>query len=172
MNTPIVVSSFKNSHKRPILIAVGVVVILLLASLGGWLLWRGNKHMNAQPAANTQNSVCSPTSKNAILPQAADALEVSDLKELALLATQIRQSSGYAKDINCLYILTAYYLRVDNARQDQIYLNDFNAVYRHNRNVSSSLTGYIPVKNLQADVTAMVNAYRREQNNVYTIRQP
>ena len=175
MNNPITVSNFGAKYNRKKLLVISLVVgttvlIIIVAVFGFWRY--SHNHLAARTAMSSTGGTCSASAKNAILPQAANALVMGDLKALGAITDQIKQSPGYAQDANCLYILTAYYLRSTNAAQAQLYLTKFDILYQKDLKVSTYLTNYMPVKTLQSEVASMVKAYRREQNNFYNMHPP
>ena len=92
---------------------------------------------------------------------------MGNLQELSSLAVRIRQSPGYTKDVNCMYILTVYYWRAGNADQANAYLGRFNRLYVHNVQISSDLAGYMTAENLRTNVATLVKTYREVLSNVH-----
>jgi len=99
----------------PMWLAISAIVAVLLLS-GGIAWWLG--HRNSE-VADTSNYTCS----NETIKSASTYITKYDSGKYYSLVTEIMKHPTYKKDINCLYIVTRYYIMVGRGGDAQTNLN-------------------------------------------------
>ena len=108
---------------------LGLVLIGVLA-LGGlsWGYWNYLRPISGK-------DVCKP----AVLQEASTLLNPEQVTQLEATAQKIKTLRGYDKDVNCLYVLTTYYINTGDLDNSQLYLGKLNDIYVSGKGFSPAL---------------------------------
>ncbi len=104
----------KENRKKVLLKASVVVVVLIAGTLLVSLI--AHNHANAQK-------------RDDLVSQAVPLLTSYHIDELATVVAQIKQQPGYAKDVDCLYVLTTYYINASDVTNAKLYYSELSKVY-------------------------------------------
>ncbi len=127
---PVVESPSKLSKvlKSPIIKVVAAVVVVVGLAL---VLWA----VQANRLAANGKGVCTP----AILRSANANLDPTKVVSLEPIVNQIKQTKGYDKDANCLYVVTAYFVNISDADNAQKSLDSLTEVYDASKGFGTDL---------------------------------
>ncbi len=108
----------KRLGRKQIALLLMVAIILVAGGLIGGVLWRNRNH-----------SVMLESQREALVTQAVPYLSPEDLAKLAPIAAKIKQQPGYATDVDCMYVLTTYYLNATDAANAKTYYTALLKLY-------------------------------------------
>jgi len=108
-------------------LVLGFVGVLVIAALA-WGYWNYLRPVSV-------SSGCSP----AVLQEASTLLNPEQVTQLEVTARKIQTLRGYEKDVNCLYVVTTYYINKGDLDNSQLYLGKLNDVYDSGKGFSSNL---------------------------------
>jgi len=133
--------------KNMVLVFVGVLVIAALA----WGYWNYLRPVSVK-------NVCSP----AVLQEASTLLNPEQVSRLEATAKNIQNLRGYEKDVNCLYVVTTYYINRGDLDNSQLYLGKLNDVYVSGTGFSSDLKIENRDKKFLSDNVQFLKGYAEE----------
>src|SRR5665213_1899211 len=115
------------------LIVIAVVVLLLCIGGATALLLASSNPINT-----TTTSTCPAT----VLKQAKPLLTTTiNPLQLSKLVGTIQKVKGYDRDASCLYVVTAYYISISDAKDASTYYTKLNSVYRATVGYDKNLKG-------------------------------
>lgn len=148
--------------KKSIALGSSVLVVVLAIVIGFMLASHTVTNKNITKGRTEHfKPVCSPT----IINEAAGSFSYSMLNILSSTVKQIKSSSGYSKDANCMYILSAYYYLKSDVNMAVSSLDQLNADLNTGQKLNKMLLYYKSLSTLRTDISYLNKVYQQDSRN-------
>lgn len=143
---------------RSLLVVLSIVALILVITAMFGVAARRQTNKNKRSAINTK---C----PDALLKEASGLLSDTPQK-IQPVITKIQANNGYDTDVNCLNIVTTYYISIGDIENSVKYLTQLNAIYNPAKGFDRLMgTNIKDQKTLQNEVEFMQQAQKQFQTN-------
>lgn len=133
------------------------VIYIVFAFVAAFIIWASWYYF----APISKTGVCS----SVVLKDASSFLAPEKVAQLNTIAMKIQKLRGYDKDVNCLYVLTTYYINAGDLQNSQLFMAKLNKVYDPKIGFSFELRTEGRDKKYLSEGVSFLELYTKQNSN-------